>query len=420
MNHDRIQRDLQRLPCEFKNPAWIRGAVQSALLFNFGVEDRTIQSKHMVYLLELLYLQFRHSDDMATVREAIHAGVVALYIRGPAAERNPQAPMITVADLQEIAQAGDGQVHPLSRHMARKFLTHLNQPSATATQYAQVLSNSIESGDLKRFNALHKPLPLLAMPDLRQLESELLLEFPWMHSITETISREIRLAGCLGMNALRLRPLLLVGPPGTGKSRYARRLAEIIGMPKMTIACAGSADSMSVRGTSKGWSSSRPGVILELLQRHTSPQALILWDELDKASPSAHNGRLWDVCLQLMERETAHRYYDECLEMHCDLSWVNHVATANHINPLPRPLIERFHVMQALQPQAEHFEALLRGVLDDLAHEYRLVDRCLLPALDGDDRRTLLAACGLNPRLLARAVHRLLADKIGSDAQVLH
>lgn len=420
MNHDRVQRDLQRLPIEFENPAWIRGAVQSALLFNFGVEDRTIQSKHMVYLLELLYLQFRHSEDLATVKEAIHAGVIALFIRGPATERNPESPMITVADLQEIAQAGEGQVHPLSRHLARKFLTHLNQPSASATQYAQVLSDSIDSGDFKKYNVLNKPLPLLALPDISLLESELLAEFPWMHRITETIVREIRLVGSLGMNALRLRPQLLAGPPGTGKSRYARRLAEIIGMPRMTIACAGSSDSMSVRGTSRGWSSSRPGVILELLQRHASPQALILWDEIDKASPSAHNGRMWDVCLQLLERETARRYYDEALEVHCDLSWVNHVATANYLKPLPRPLLERFQVMHAPQPQPEHFDALLRGVLDDLAHEYRLVDRCLLPALDGDDRRTLLAACGLNPRLLSRAVHRLLADKTATNALLLH
>jgi hypothetical protein len=420
MNPDQVSRDLQRLSYEFKNPAWIRRAVQSALLFNFGVPDLAIESKKMVYLLELLYLQYRNDENMETAREAIHAGVIAMHIRGPATSRQPQSTTISVTDLQVIAQADDGHVHPLSRHMARKFLTQLNQPSAAATQYAQVLSNSVDSGDMKRFNVLSKPLPLLAMPDLNQLELELQREFPWMHQITETIVREIRLAASLGMNALRLRPLLLVGLPGNGKSRYARRLAEILGMPKMTIACAGSADSMSVRGTSKGWTSSRPGVILELLQRHASPQALILWDELDKASPSTHNGRMWDVCLQLLERETAHRFFDECLETHCDLGWVNHVATANHLNPLPRPLIERFHVMHAPQPQPEHFDALLAGVLDDLASEYRLLDRRLLPALDADDHRTLQAACGLNPRLLARAVHRLLADKSDTYAPLFH
>jgi hypothetical protein len=328
--------------------------------------------------------------------------------------------LITVDDLQEIAQAGDGQVHPLSRHLARKFLTQLNQPSTAATQYVQVLSHYIDSGDFKRFNNIHKPLPLLALPDLNLLESELLGEFPWFHRITETIVREIRLGASMGMNALRLRPLLLVGPPGNGKSRYARRLAEIFGLPKLTIACAGSTDSMSVRGTSRGWSSSRPGVILELLQRHGSAQALVIWDEIEKSSPSQHNGRMWDISLQLLERETAHRFFDECLEMHCDLSAVNHVATANSLNPLPRPLIERFQVMHAPSPQPEHFDALLSGVLDDLADEFRLQDRRLLPALDADDRRTLLAACGLNPRLLARAVHRLLSDKTAADAAVFH
>jgi hypothetical protein len=354
------------------------------------------------------------------LREARHAGVVALHIRGTAALRDPAPSMLKFADLQDIINGPENGAHALTRHLAQHWLDQMGQPSTGGITCAQVLRQTFDRGEWKRFGVLNQHLPLRRLPDTDQLKEALDQEFPWLHWITETIVREIRMSGNLGMNALRLRPLLLVGPPGTGKSRYSRRLAEIVEMPRMTIACAGSADSMSIRGTSRGWTSSRPGTILELLQRHGSAQALVLWDELDKASPSTHNGRIWDVCLQLLERETAHRYFDEALETHCDLSWVNHVATANYLGQLPRPLLERFHVIHAPEPKPEHFEALLNGVLDDIVKEYRLVDRRLLPTLNQQELNTMRTACGLNPRLLARAVHRLLADKIGVDATALH
>lgn len=417
---DKVLRDLQRIPDDFKNPDWIRGAVHSALLFNFGVPERSDQSGHMIYLLDLLFLLYRYDKNPATAREAIHAGVIAMILRGQDPSAQAKSQLLTVDDLRKIVEAGDNQVHDLTRELAHNFLMRLNLPSTEGLKYIKVLSEPVVTGDFKRFNVLNKALPLRPLPDLESLEAQLLQEFPWMYRITETVVKEFRMAEQLGMNAARLRPLLLAGPPGTGKSRYARRVAELMELPAMTIACAGSADSMSVRGTSKGWSSSRPGVILGLLQSHESPQAMVLWDELEKASPSAHNGRIWDTCLQLLEQETAHRYFDECLEIHCDLSWVSHVGTVNSLAPLPRPLLERFQVMLTPQPGPEHFDALLHGVLDDIACVYRLVDRRLLPALDTSEYQGLKAACGLNPRLLARALHRLLADKIGAETPALH
>lgn len=106
--------------------------------------------------------------------------------------------------------------------------------------------------------------------------------------------------------------------------------------------------------------------------------------------------------------------------MHCDLSWVNHVATVNQLGVLPTPLLERFHILHAPEPGPQHFEALLNGVIDDLVREYRLVDRRLLPALSLEDHNTLLSTCGLNPRLLARAVRRLIAGRLQENAAAIH
>lgn len=417
---DQSPKGKQPLGEDFRDPAWIRGSMNAALMHNFCVGKRTREAANMIYLLELIYTQLNADPDPSTKREALHAGVLAVHLRHTTGASDLTPSPISGVDLQRIANADDQMSYPLTREMADFWLTKLGKPGDENTVYAQVLPAGFERGEWKRYNVLHRHLPLQKLPDVNRLEAALDREFPWLGHITAAIVREIRMAGQLGMNALRLRPLLLAGPPGSGKSRYARRLSELVGMPNMTLACAGSADSMSVRGTSRGWSSSRPGVILELLLNHESAQALVIWDELDKASPSSHNGRIWDVCLQLMERETAHRFFDEALEMHCDLSWVNHVATVNQLGVLPKPLLERFHVLHAPQPRPQHFEALLNGVIDDLVREYRLVDRRLLPTLSLEDHNTLRSTSGLNPRLLARAVRRLIAGRLQENTAAIH
>ncbi len=96
------------------------------------------------------------------------------------------------------------------------------------------------------------------------------------------------------------------------------------------------------------------------------------------------------------------------------------MATVNQLGVLPKPLMDRFHILHTPQPGPQHFEALLNGVIDDLVREYRLVDRRLLPTLSLEDHNTLRSACGLNPRLLARAVHRLFAVRLQEHAAAIH
>jgi MoxR-like ATPase len=245
-------------------------------------------------------------------------------------------------------------------------------------------------------------------------------EFPWFQTITEAIVRELRMASHFGRAAFRMRPILLAGTAGTGKSRYIHRLAQLVEVPHMTISCAGSTDSMSLRGTSRGWSSARPGSIIELVHRSGVPNPIVCLDELEKSATTRQNGRIWDVLLQLLERETSQRYFDECLEVSCDLSWVSFIGTVNALGPLPEPLRQRFLILHAPAPSQEHFLPLLDGILADIAQEYDIGDVRLLPEIVHEERQALLEACGINPRLLTRAIHRLLEHKIQTSAPILN
>jgi ATP-dependent Lon protease len=72
---------------------------------------------------------------------------------------------------------------------------------------------------------------------------------------------------------------------------------------------------------------------------------LVLVDEIEKAGSSNYNGRLWDRMIPFLERETASRYRENALDVEIDLGWVSYVATANAVEGLPGPLLDRFRIL---------------------------------------------------------------------------
>jgi MoxR-like ATPase len=83
--------------------------------------------------------------------------------------------------------------------------------------------------------------------------------------------------------------------------------------------------------------------------------------------------------LQFMESETASRFHDPCLQSELDLRHVSIIATANETDRLPRPLLDRFRVIQFPKPEARHLEALIPDILQTIAADQRLDPRFFQP-----------------------------------------
>jgi hypothetical protein len=261
---------------------------------------------------------------------------------------------------------------------------------------------------------LEAPLPLMPIPPLEQLVAQLENEFPWMLGPIEFVARELTLNQNMGKVTFRMPPILLVGPPGCGKTRFAQRLAQLAGLPTATIAGAMSTDTRALSGTARGWSSAQPGLPLVLMATSECANPVVIVDELEKAK-SNHNGDLKAALLGLLEVETSTRHFDECLTATCDLSQISWVATANDHSLLPRVLLSRFSVHQVAQPSEEHFDPVLRSLSLELAAEFG-VDPMLLPPLDQETIEVLRGefAAGRSVRDLSRA-HRAAR---GAGAQV--
>jgi ATP-dependent Lon protease len=150
---------------------------------------------------------------------------------------------------------------------------------------------------------------------------------------------------------------------------------------------------------------------------------MVLLDELEKASGVVGSnradgvGRLWDCLLGLTEVETSFRYFDPFFQGPVDLSQISYLATANSVDSLPRPLLDRFRVLKLALPSRDHLDALLPAVIADLARERGLDARWMAP-LDGDEHAAIASAWnGGSVRNLRRLVEVILLDR---DANATH
>lgn len=234
----------------------------------------------------------------------------------------------------------------------------------------------------KAYNALTGPLPLAGSGvSARTLGTALTMEFPWMQPAIDRLVGDLQLLQRTGTIWVRFRPMLLVGPPGVGKTRFARKLARLAGTGYQEINAAGSSDNRMLAGTARGWSSAQPALPLLAMLRGGTANPVCVVDEIDKAGGNSRNGDMRATLLSFLEPETAGAWYDECLLASCDLSQVSWILTANNLTTLSAPLMSRLMVVHVSGLEPEHFGPLVEGILRDLCEELCVI-RHQLPDLE--------------------------------------
>lgn len=204
-------------------------------------------------------------------------------------------------------------------------------------------------------------LPLVVARDVAAVRRQLHLEYPHATLAVDLVLRDLRQD-----KPVTLKPLLLVGGPGAGKSRLVRRLGELLSLYVFRYDGAAALDNM-FGGVSKSWNSTQPSAPARAVEqaRHANP--IVMIDELEKASSSSHNGNLWNAMMPFLEPETAKRFRDPSLDAELDLSRVTFCATANDDKPLPSPLKDRFRIIRVPEPTLAHLPALAANVMRDIA-----------------------------------------------------
>jgi hypothetical protein len=264
---------------------------------------------------------------------------------------------------------------------------------------------------LKEFEPLiGKPVPLVMTPDLVHVRQELVAEYPYASAIVDAMLKNIG-----NRDHVWLRPTLLVGTPGCGKTRFARRFAETIGLPFELVPCGGLSDS-AIGGTARRWSSGEPSIPIMAIRRHGVANPCLILDEIEKVGTQRHNGNPHDVLLGLFENETAKRWHDPYVESHCDLSSIVWLMTANSVEPVPSVLRDRCRILRFPEPGPDDIDMLAQRILQRLYGETGHDPRWATP-LDGAEREALREAWpGGSIRKLERLVEGLIAAR--DQAQV--
>jgi ATP-dependent Lon protease len=168
---------------------------------------------------------------------------------------------------------------------------------------------------------------------------------------------------------MRMAPIILLGPPGIGKTYFANSLANALRIPFASIAMSACDDVGDIVGHSLSWKSARSGLVAKTLLDCGSASPLIVVDEIEKAPHSSHGDRPTDVWHSLFEPENAKDFRDQFLGLAMRADHIFWLATANSLIGIPESVLDRTLVISVKTPSMAESQTIARKVFDAFSRE---------------------------------------------------
>lgn len=219
--------------------------------------------------------------------------------------------------------------------------------------------------------------------------------------------------------------LCLVGPPGVGKTSLASSIAKAVDRPLVRAALGGVRDEAEIRGHRRTYVGALPGKVLSAMKKAETRDPVFLLDEIDKTGSSYH-GDPSAALLEVLDPEQNHSFEDHYLAHSYDLSRVLFICTANNIDSIPLPLLDRMEVVQLsgytlAEKQAIARNHLLPKIMSDLKMEsdqISLTDPALEKVITAHTREAGVRSLKRKLESLARkAVRNLMEDLEKENAE---
>lgn len=181
-------------------------------------------------------------------------------------------------------------------------------------------------------------------------------ELPNFHAVLDDVRRQLALCHDSG-DALEITPMLLLGPPGVGKTHFARQIARLLGTGLGFVSMSSMTAGWLLSGASSQWKGARPGKVFETVVDGPYANPVMVVDEIDKAGAEQAYDPL-GALYSLLEHDTAGAFTDEFAEVPIDASQLIWVATANDGRAIPDPLLNRMAVYEVQAPDRDAARAI--------------------------------------------------------------
>lgn len=192
-------------------------------------------------------------------------------------------------------------------------------------------------------------------------------------------------------------PVLLVGPPGCGKTYLAEMVAEYLGRAWKRLEGSSMTASFPVAGSDFQWNSSHPGEAVRLIEASGTANPIIVFDEIEKTVARSSGGDPQNALLPLLQQSTAATFSCPYLQAKIDLSGVGWILLANTIDHLPAPLLDRVTIFHVGYPTGKDLENTIRRALSEYAVDDAVIRQVVREIAAG--RMTLRAIDRVKSRL---------------------
>lgn len=301
------------------------------------------------------------------------------------------------SELSQIAQSGVAMVRLYAWDEPLKLLSQTGPLTANRhlSERDQGLFEKLK--DLGAFRTIgHRDTYAATLSAL----SELSLLHPQFGEVIDFVKARMVLARET-TSPLALPPILLIGPPGVGKTHFTLALAKAMQRPVERHSFDSDHTNSALTGSDRHWSNTKTGLLFDTLCLGERADPIILLDELDKADAMGRGNPLQPL-LSLLEPVTARDVVDISVGIRFDASHVFWIATANELQCVPVPIQSRFRIFNLQAPSAGQALDLARAVARSVQQRF--------PAFEAPLRDLALLVAHLTPREQIQALEQAFAS----------